>query len=226
MAKKPIDPIEDSLNEAVSDVSNVAGDVTGAATDTAKDVQNAISDMVAEGGPVETTATGEAAATPADVRKALEDLVAAIEKQQVFADVRKALDEARGALEGNQAIGAMRQAVQDTAAEIQRHPFREMVQKVFYAGLGATAMTRDELNALLGKMVQRGEVVESETKEMADEVSAKRQQQLSRLQEEVDKRVRQILSSVNMPSSADIEDLNAKIAALQRRVEELSTKTN
>jgi polyhydroxyalkanoate synthesis regulator phasin len=164
-------------------------------------------------------------ATSADIRKALEDLVYAIERQRIFVDARKALENALSSVEKSQTMSFMRQTAGETAEEVRRRPFRDMLQKVLFAGIGAAALTRDEVEAFVNRMVQRGDIPESEAEAVVEDVMATSKKQAARLDAEVDKRVKAALKQSDIPTTEDIEDLNAKIAALQRKVEELSKKT-
>jgi polyhydroxyalkanoate synthesis regulator phasin len=164
-------------------------------------------------------------ATSADIRKALEDLIYAIERQRIFVDARKAFENALSSVEKSQTVSFMRQTAGETAEEVRRRPFRDMLQKVLFAGIGAAALTRDEVEAFVNRMVQRGDIPESEAEAVVEDVMATSKKQAARLDAEVDKRVKAALKQSDIPTTEDIEDLNAKIAALQRKVEELSKKT-
>jgi poly(hydroxyalkanoate) granule-associated protein len=165
-------------------------------------------------------------ATSADIRKALEDLVSAIEHQRIFVDARKALDGALSSFEKSHTVSYMRSTAEDTMQDVRRRPFRDMLQKVLFAGIGAAALTRDEVEAFVNRMVQRGDIAESEAEAVVEDVMATSKKQAARLDAEVDKRVKAALKQSDVPTTADVEDLNAKIAALQRKVEELSKKVS
>jgi len=165
-------------------------------------------------------------ATSADIRKALEDLVYAIERQRIFVDARRALENALSSVEKSQTVSFMKQTAGETAEEVRRRPFRDMLQKVLFAGIGAAALTRDEVEAFVNRMVQRGDIPESEAEAVVEDVMATSKKQAARLDAEVDKRVKVALKQSDIPTTEDIEDLNAKIAALQRKVEELSKKAS
>ena len=171
-------------------------------------------------------AVGSGTATSADIRKALEDLVYAIERQRIFVDARRALENALSSVEKSQTVSFMKQTAGETAEEVRRRPFRDMLQKVLFAGIGAAALTRDEVEAFVNRMVQRGDIPESEAEAVVEDVMATSKKQAARLDAEVDKRVKVALKQSDIPTTEDIEDLNAKIAALQRKVEELSKKAS
>jgi polyhydroxyalkanoate synthesis regulator phasin len=101
-----------------------------------------------------------------------------------------------------------------------------MLQKVLFAGIGAAALTRDEVEVFVNRMVQRGDIAPDDAEAVVEDVMATSKKQTARLDAEVDKRVKLALKQSDVPSVDDIEDLNAKIAALQRKVDELSKKAS
>ncbi len=175
---------------------------------------------------VDASVVDEGVATSADIRKALEDLIVAIENQRVFVDARKAFEGALSSVEKSQTVSFVRQTTDETVQEVRRRPLRDMLQKVLFAGIGAAALTRDEVEAFVNRMVQRGDIPADEAEAVVEDVMTTSKKQAARLDAEVDKRVKVALKQGDVPTVEDIEDLNAKIAALQRKVEELSKKVS
>jgi polyhydroxyalkanoate synthesis regulator phasin len=165
-------------------------------------------------------------ATSADIRKALEDLIGAIEGQKVFVDIRKSLDGILATMKSSKTVDFVQQTVGETSGELRRRPFRDMLQRALFAGIGVAALTRDEAEAFVNRLVQRGDIPAEEAEEVVEDVMAGSKKQAARFDTEVDKRVRKAIETADLPSSEDIEDLNARIAALQRKVEELSKKVS
>jgi poly(hydroxyalkanoate) granule-associated protein len=230
-----LDEASETADDIVAEGKKTAKQVTVKTKKTAKGAADAIASDLASIDAQVKEAAGRAretiddvvesgTATSADIRKALEDLVYAIERQRIFVDARKALENALASVEKSQTVSFMRQTAGETAEEVRRRPFRDMLQKVLFAGIGAAALTRDEVEAFVNRMVQRGDISESEAEAVVEDVMATSKKQAARLDAEVDKRVKAALKQSDIPTTEDIEDLNAKIAALQRKVEELSKK--
>ena len=107
--------------------------------------------------------------------------------------------------------------------------FVELVRKMLLAGVGAVAMTRDETEQFVGKLVERGEIAQKDAEKLLRDVQGRlrqgREVNVKEQAEKVGTRVEQgmedFLNRLNIPSKRDIEDLSAKIAQLSARVEEL-----
>ena len=108
------------------------------------------------------------------------------------------------------------------------HSFVELLRKVVLAGVGAVAMSRDETEQLVAKLVERGELAQKDAEKLLRDVQSRLRQRRPDVQEQAEKvtmRAQQgmedFLNRLNIPSKRDIEDLSAKIAQLAARVEEL-----
>lgn len=122
-----------------------------------------------------------------------------------------------------------------------------MVRKVLQASVGAFALTKDEVEDFVGKLVERGEIAEQDGRRLVREVMARRRgeaedaaakmqeetrSQFSKLQEEtekqfakaetmIDQRIEGILGRLNIPTKHDIDLLSQKIALLAEKVDAL-----
>ena len=108
------------------------------------------------------------------------------------------------------------------------YSFVELLRKMVLAGVGAVAMSRDETEQLVDKLVERGELAQKDAEKLLRDVRSRLRQSRPDVQEQAEKvtvRAQQgmedFLNRLNIPSKRDIEDLSAKIAQLAARVEEL-----
>jgi len=108
------------------------------------------------------------------------------------------------------------------------HSFVELLRKMVLAGVGAVAMSRDETEQLVDKLVERGELAQKDAEKLLRDVRSRLRQGRPDVQEQAEKvtiRAQQgmedFLNRLNIPSKRDIEDLSAKVAQLAARVEEL-----
>lgn len=108
-----------------------------------------------------------------------------------------------------------------------------MVRKVLLSSLGAIALTVDEANELLAKLVERGEVAETDLQKMINELRAQRERseaEAAKTRSELAKKasntledsVETILTRLNVPNKSDIEDLSRKIGHLNEKVSALN----
>jgi poly(hydroxyalkanoate) granule-associated protein len=106
--------------------------------------------------------------------------------------------------------------------------FIDALRKLLLAGIGAVALSRDETESFVNKLVERGEIAQKDAEKLLHEVQNKLRKSTPNVEaqaEKVGSRVEQgmeeFLNRLNIPSKRDIEDLSAKIAQLAARVEEL-----
>lgn len=114
----------------------------------------------------------------------------------------------------------------EEAAEVnpekeERSPLLEALRKVLLAGIGAVVIAQEEIEDLVNKLVERGEIAEKDGKKLVREVMDKRKKEAVKAEDEVTKRIEEILDRMNVPTKADIDSLGEKIAALTKKVDEL-----
>jgi poly(hydroxyalkanoate) granule-associated protein len=106
------------------------------------------------------------------------------------------------------------------------------VRKVLLASVGAMALTKDEIEDFVGKLVERGEIAEQDGRKLLKDVMARRREHAEEAQEEVeaqvaktesmiDQRIEGILARLNVPTKTDIDTLSEKISALAEKVDSL-----
>lgn len=110
------------------------------------------------------------------------------------------------------------------------------VRRVLMAGVGVVALTKDEIEDFVGKLIERGEIAEQDgrrlvndvlhrRREQAEEVAEKMQdqseKQLTRAESMLDQRIEHILGRLNVPSKNDIDMLADKISLLAEKVDAL-----
>lgn len=115
----------------------------------------------------------------------------------------------------------VKKAAQDAVAEAEKSPLVEAVRKVLLAGIGAVALAQDEIEDFVNKLVERGEIAETDGRKLIKDVTARRKKQAQKAETELDKRVEEILGHMNIPTKSEIEALGTKITALTKKVEEL-----
>lgn len=109
--------------------------------------------------------------------------------------------------------------------------FVEGLRKLLLAGIGAVALSRDETETFVNKLVERGELAQKDAEKLLHEVQGRFrkntvvvEEQADRVGSRVEQGMEEFLNWLNIPSKRDIEELSAKIAQLAARVEELRKK--
>ncbi len=111
--------------------------------------------------------------------------------------------------------------VVEEGTEEERNPFVEATRKVLLASIGAVAIAQEELEAFVNKLVERGEIAEQDGKKLVRDVMERRKKEAKKAEDELEKRMEDILDRMNVPTKSDIEALSAKITALTKKVDEL-----
>ena len=104
-------------------------------------------------------------------------------------------------------------------------------RRLMLASVGAVAMTIDEAEGLVTKLVDRGELAQKDgqklLKDLQHRVSGSRPNvptPVEKVSDRIEQGVEEVLNRLNIPSKRDIEELSSRIAQLTARVEELKKK--
>lgn len=104
------------------------------------------------------------------------------------------------------------------------------LRRVLMAGVGAVALTQEQIEDFVGKLVERGEIADGDARKLISDVVERRkktvQDSTRRAEEEFDKRIEGLLARMNIPSKNEIDALSDKISALSRKVDELRLRDN
>lgn len=98
--------------------------------------------------------------------------------------------------------------------------FRKMV----LASVGAVGVAQDEINHLISRMVERGEITEKDARRLVNEAQKEFNKRRKSGQTKAEKELEGIMEKMNVPSKADIEDLTKQVAHLTKRIEELKAE--
>ena len=96
-----------------------------------------------------------------------------------------------------------------------------LIRKVLLAGVGAVVLTQEEVEKVINRLVERGELAEQDGKKLFRDVMAKRKKDAKKAEEEMNKQLEELLARMNVPTKSDIDALSAKITALSKKVDEL-----
>ncbi|HFD38604.1 MAG TPA: poly(hydroxyalkanoate) granule-associated protein [Anaerolineae bacterium] len=111
--------------------------------------------------------------------------------------------------------------VEEPMEEEGGNPIFALARKVLLAGVGAVVLTQEEIEKVINRMVERGEIAEQDGRKLLREVMDKRKKEAKKAEDEMDRRIEEILARLNVPTKSDIDALSAKITALTKKVDEL-----
>ena len=102
-----------------------------------------------------------------------------------------------------------------------QHQMMEMLRRMFLATIGAAVIAQEEVEALVNRLVERGEIAEKDGKKLINEMMDKRKTKTADVNVEINKNVESVLNRMNIPTKADVEALGQKIAGLSKKIDEL-----
>jgi poly(hydroxyalkanoate) granule-associated protein len=100
----------------------------------------------------------------------------------------------------------------------------EGLRKLLLASVGVVALTRDEVESFVNKLVERGELAQKDAEKLLKEMQTRVREsrpQVQKVGERVEQGVEEFLNRLSIPSKRDIDELSDKIAQLSARVDEL-----
>ena len=110
------------------------------------------------------------------------------------------------------------------------NPVLEMTRKILLASIGAVALTQEEVEKFVNKLIERGEIAEKDGRKLIKDIMDKRRKKTEEVrtetEEQVDSRLNDVLGRMNIPSKSDINVLNERIGILTEKVDELIESQN
>jgi len=96
--------------------------------------------------------------------------------------------------------------------------FFKLSRKLLLAGIGAASLAQEEVESFINRMVERGELAEKDARQLAREIMDRREKMMHSWRTSPEP------SRPAAATKADIDALTAKIAELNRKIDELSKK--
>jgi poly(hydroxyalkanoate) granule-associated protein len=125
-------------------------------------------------------------------------------------------------------IDKAKKSAGEAVEHVQKSHVVELTHQMVLAGIGAGVLAKEETEKVLKVLVERGTIAEEESRRLMKEAMAKRKKATSRatrraknVEVELDSKVEEVLTRLNIPTKAEIEALSAKISALTKKVDEL-----
>lgn len=110
-----------------------------------------------------------------------------------------------------------------------QNPVVKIIRTVMLAAIGAVALSKEEIESIVNRLIEKGEIAESDGRELIGDLLERRKKEEVEVSEEaekvggvVDQRVESILNRMNIPSKGDVESLSRKIGSLSQKVDDRS----
>lgn len=109
-----------------------------------------------------------------------------------------------------------------------RNPLIKALRTVLHTAIGTIALGKEEVEALVNRLIEKGEIAEKDGRELIVDLFDRRKGDVAKAEDKVeslmDQRVESILNRMNVPTKSDVESLSRKISALSQKVEDLNKK--
>ena len=113
------------------------------------------------------------------------------------------------------------EAVMDELEDKDQSRMMELVRRMMLATIGAAVIAQEEIEALVNRLVERGEIAEHDGKKLIHEMMEKRKSKTTKVEEDINKNIEGVLDRMKIPTKADIEELSQKITGLSKKIDEL-----
>ncbi len=118
------------------------------------------------------------------------------------------------------------EVTEEVMVENGQNPMLEMARKVLLAGIGVVALTQEEAEKFVNKLIERGEIAEKDGRKLIKDLMEKRKRKAAEVhdeaEDELDKRMEEVLARMNIASKSDIDSLNRKLTTLSKKLDDLN----
>jgi poly(hydroxyalkanoate) granule-associated protein len=98
------------------------------------------------------------------------------------------------------------------------------------ATIGAVALTQEELEKFVNKLIERGEIAEQDGRKLINDAREKRRKKTDEVRSgtegQLESRMEDLLGRMNISSKSDINALNERISALSEKIDNLNKEEN
>lgn len=101
----------------------------------------------------------------------------------------------------------------------------DLFKKGLALGLGLAIVSKEQIEKVVDELVKKGEVSVSESKDLIHELVEKGEEQQKELNSKVQEQVQKLLTELNVPTQADIERLEKRIANLENQLGNIQDHT-
>lgn len=97
----------------------------------------------------------------------------------------------------------------------------DLFKKAISLGLGLTVVSKEKVEKVVDDLVKRGELAPDESKALVSRLIERGDEEQSQIKTFIQDQVKRVLSELDVPTENDIASLEQRIAALEKKVEEL-----
>jgi polyhydroxyalkanoate synthesis regulator phasin len=98
----------------------------------------------------------------------------------------------------------------------------ESLKHTIYAGLGATVLTVEKIEASLQELVEKGKISADEARETARKISEESKKEFKDARSSLEKSFEEMLGKAPVARSKDIEAINKRLDSIEKSIAKLS----
>ena len=106
----------------------------------------------------------------------------------------------------------------DGRASDSRSSLREFLDEVFFAGVGAVALTTERMNELVDALAERGQLTRDEARELVDEVTGRWRGEAARLGERASVSLAGVMREFGLVTRREWEELELRLSQVEHRL--------
>ena len=112
----------------------------------------------------------------------------------------------------------------DAPADERRSSLRELLEELFFAGVGAVALTKDRADELADELVRRGRMAPGEARDVVDEVTSRWRGEAMRFGERTSSSFAGVMRELGLVTRREWEELELRISQIDHRVRLLESE--
>ncbi len=90
----------------------------------------------------------------------------------------------------------------------------DLFKKIFLAGIGTLSLTYEKTNALVKELVQKGQITVDQGRQLNEELK----RVMDSNQPSMESKVKEYIDSLNLAAKTDVDNLTARIEALEKKL--------
>ncbi|MEY3608359.1 MAG: hypothetical protein RLZZ447_1147 [Verrucomicrobiota bacterium] len=92
----------------------------------------------------------------------------------------------------------------------------DALKKTLLAGVGAAAVSKEKVEAVLGDLVRQGKVTSAEAREVAEKLFAEGRREAATLTQDLSEQVKGAFAGIDQRAQHRLDALEARVAALEQ----------
>ncbi len=93
----------------------------------------------------------------------------------------------------------------------------DLLKKTFFLGIGAAEVTKEKVEVLVDELIKRGEIAKEERAKIIQDFLKRAEQQEKAVMKKIEVEVAKAVKKLNIASHKDLEKLEKRVAALEKK---------